>query len=193
MPMKFSSDAGAGYIRSTSGKLDMYNNSSFNAASNSSIVNAGQILQTVSMRYDTRSTWSVPTTPIIVSDMNISITPKFSTSKIFVMYSVSYEIAENNVWRLGRNGTEIVRNTLDANPWSGWGMVQYDSDNNSTPFTNTYWYIDTPGTTALTTYNLMIVSANGGAQTLYMNRTIGSAGQDFYEAAVSFAMLQEIA
>lgn len=193
MSLKFSSDAGTGYIKSTTGKLDMYNSSSFNAAINSSIVNSGQVLQTVSMRYDTRSTWNIPTTPTIITDMNISITPKFSTSKILVMYMLSYEVAENNVWRLGRNGTEIVRNSLDSNPWSGWGMVQYDADNSSTPFTNTYWYIDTPGTTAATTYNLMIVSSNGGAQTLYMNRTISSAGQDSYEVAVSFAMLQELA
>lgn len=195
MAITFGSTASAGSISSSTGSVEMYNNSFFNSAATGNIVNSGQVLQTVWKRVDTKTSWSVTNSGNIITDMNISITPRYSTSKILVWFSPSYEITENATWRLGRNGSEIVRNSVyPSSIFSGWANVQYDSDNNSTPYTNTYWYIDSPNTTATTTYNLICgSSATGAVLTLFLNYTIGSTGTTNYEAGVSFAMLQEIA
>ena len=159
----------------------------------------GMVIGTQYKRVDNKSTYSFAKagqTGTFITDLNTSITPQFSTSKILVQMNLTFEVHHDTVFRLFRNvggvDTEIGRNTNDANYWSGIWLPGYDADNSSTPTTNHYMYYDSPGTTQPVTYKLMIQSAGVSASTFYLNRSISSAGQDCYEVAISQVVLQEI-
>lgn len=160
----------------------------------SNLMQAGAQVQTVIKRIDTMSTWTAPVgTNTIVSDFDLTITPKYSTSRILITYMISFEMFYNTVFRLGRNGVELVRNNTDANRWSGWVNPGYDVDDASTPRTNYYVWIDAPATTLATTYNLMVSSSDSAARTLAVNRPTQNWGSDNNEVGISYVMLQEIA
>lgn len=194
MSITFYSDSTGGTIQSSNGNIILDNGTTLTGTDVGSLRNTGRVVQTVYLRYDTKTTWSIPVSAnTIVTDMNITITPRYATSRILLCYMLSYEAHWDSVWRLGRNNVEIVRNSTDGNRWSGWANTQYDyGDNSSTPLTSYYMYVDSPGTTAATTYNLMIGGSGASAYTLYMNRTVSSAGQDSYEVGISNVIAQEI-
>ena len=158
------------------------------------VIDAGStILQTVFLRYDQRTTWSAPVSAsTIVSDLNLSITPMFATSRILITYMLSFEVHHDTVFRLGRNNVELVRNNTDGGRWSGWANPGYDQDTDSTPKTTIYMHIDSPATTSTITYNLMVGSSSAAAYTLCMNRNVGNVGSDDRETGISYVMLQEI-
>jgi len=159
----------------------------------------GMVIGTTYLRADNKSGWNFATagqTGTFITDLNSTITPQFSTSKILIQMNISFEVVQDTVFRLFRNvggiDTEIGRNINDANYWSGIWIPGYDGDNSSTPRTNHYFYYDTPGTTFPVTYKLMIQSSGSGASTFWLNRSISSAGQANYEVAISQVILQEI-
>lgn len=159
----------------------------------------GVPLQMTYLRYDTKTGYSIPTagtTGTIITDLNTSITPRRTTSKVLITYCIAYEISENFIFKLYRNNggsnTEIGTNSTDANYWSGLWLCGYDADTNSTPRTQTMMYLDSPATTNTCTYQLMVQSSGSGASTFYLNRAFSSAGQSVYEVAISQVFLQEI-
>ena len=155
----------------------------------------GQVVTSV---YTGKTTYSVLASPDVGTYMTVldtAITPTATNSKIRVELNISYECDWNSVFRVSRsiNGgaeTEVVRND-DSNYWSGWGLIPYDNNNASTPVTNHYICFDSPNTTEEVEYHFMIQSSNV-AMTLYLNRTVASAGAAAYENAVSQAILTEI-
>jgi hypothetical protein len=164
------------------------------AVADPSLMSAGAVIQTVTKRIDTYSAWTAPVgTNTIVTDFDMIITPKYSTSRVLITYMISFEMHQDTVFRLGRNNVEIVRNNTDANRWSGWVNPGYDQDTASTPRTNYYVWIDSPATTAAVTYNLMVSSSDGNARTLFVNRNANGNGSDANEIGISYVMLQEIA
>ena len=165
----------------------------------------GMIVQTVNNRVDTKQavTFAAPViaTPLLINGSFITsldtiITPKYSTSKILVQMNLTYEVHWDTVFILYRDGNPIGRNTLDLNYWSGTWLPGHDADNASTPWTNHFMFLDSPGTTAATTYRLMIQSAGlagtQAARTFYLNRSYSSVGASIYEVAGSTVLLQEI-
>jgi len=155
--------------------------------------------QMVYVRADGKTTYSVATagqTGTYISDLNATITPRSSGSKILVNYCLCFECVHDTIFKLfrsiGGTDTEIGTNVNDANYWSGIWYPGYDADNSSTPRTNQMSYLDSPNTTSAITYKLMIQSAGTGAFTYYQNRPIGSAGQASYEVGISQVFLQEI-
>lgn len=159
----------------------------------------GVPLQMTYLRYDTKSTYSFATagqTGAIITDLNASITPRRSTSRILVTYCITYEVIHTSIFKLFRNtngaNTQIGNNATDSNYWSGLWVPGYDVDNNSTPRTSTLMFLDSPASTNTCTYQLMIQSAGSGATTFYLNRSVGSAGQASYNVGISQVFLQEI-
>ena len=196
MSISFQSNATFGSIKSSDG-ITLKSGSTLSAPTNGSgrIFNVdGTVVQTVSLRYDTKSSWSYPAGPtnVIVSDLNITITPKYATSKILLTYMLSYETQYNSVFRLGRNGTEFLRNSTDGNRWSGFANPGYEPDTASTPMTNTFMYMDYFPTLSSITYNLIVSSSDSGNGILYMNRAYSSAGANDYEVGISYVIAQEI-
>lgn len=155
-------------------------------------------LQCVSTVYTGKTTYSVATagqTGTYIAVLDTTITPTKTSSKVRVEFNMSFEVHHDTILRLykvvGGTTTEVRRNN-DGNYWSGFAYPGYDVDNNSTPRTNHYVYIDSPNTTSAITYRLMIQSGGVGAQTFYLNRTVGSTGAQNHENAISQCILTEI-
>lgn len=162
------------------------------------------LLQIVYNRSDTKVVYSSPVTGnnqagTEIAVLTTTIAPVEITNKIIIRLNITFETSaqENNIFRLVRSvpglpDVFIGNNTTDGGRWSGWGMHGYDADNNSTPVSNHYILIDTPGTKLPVTYKFLTASTIGTAGTLFLNRSIGAVGQDIFEVGISQVILQEI-
>jgi hypothetical protein len=132
----------------------------------------------------------------IIEPLSITISPLYSNSKIIVQWMVNGELHQDNVFRIFRNGSLAPngQNTEVSGRWVGYTSAFYDQNEDSTPSNWKILYIDTPNTTAPTTYQLAVGSSSSGAYTFYLNRTVASSdtGQDAYERMVSSAVAWEI-
>jgi hypothetical protein len=156
----------------------------------------GMIIQTIYKRVDSKDVVAFATAGqpgSFITSLDTTITPKFANSLILIQMCLTYEVHHDSVFRLYRGATPIGINVNDSNYWSGTWLPSYDVDNNSTARTNYFFYMDAPAATDATTYRLMIQSGGIGATSLFLNRTVASAGQDSYEVAISQIILQEIA
>lgn len=160
-----------------------------------SIYAPGMIIQTVYKRVDTKAVVAFATagqTGSFITDLDTVFTPKFANSLIHIQMCLTYEVHWDSVFRLYRGATAIGINANDSNYWSGTWLPSHDGDNASTPHTKHFFYMDAPGSTAAITYRLMIQSGGIGATSLYLNRSVASAGQQNYEVAISQIIIQEI-
>ena len=95
-----------------------------------------------------------------------------------------------NPGREGAGGYDV--NRTDINRWIGTWIPGYDTDTSSTPFTRTFMFVDPSENTLQRTYRLYVSSSDSAARTLYMNRTVNSAGTTNYEVGITSVMIQEI-
>lgn len=188
------------YKTGGSGSITIPTNNSISGIDAGSIRAPGMVINHAYTRSDNKVSYSIPTagsTGNFITDLNVTITPKYSTSKMLITYCIGFECVNDTIFRLFRNvggvDTEIGRNANDGNYWAGAFHPGYDADNASTPRTNTYFYLDTAGTTSAITYKLMIQSAGTGATTFWLNRPLNSAGAANYEVGISQVIVQEIA
>jgi hypothetical protein len=72
------------------------------------------------------------------------------------------------------------------------GDTFYDQDTGSTPTCSLLTYYDVPGNTNARFYEPVFGSNDGGTRTFFINRTVGSAGQNNHENGVSFGRITEI-
>lgn len=162
----------------------------------------GSVVQVQTKRLDSPITYSVTgnTTSVEITDLRVSITPKFSTSLLFFNFQVHGELSGTHelMFTVHKNGTVPTGTYSGQNSyqgtqtWSGIAMaLPYESDYSSTPFTQSFQYHDVPGVTSTLTYAPGL--RGNSAQTYYLNRTVGSAGTTSYETGVSFATVWEIA
>jgi len=130
-----------------------------------------------------------------ITPLDITITPKFSNSKIFVQWVINCELHHDQVYRVYRGSTLIGYNTNNSSRWSGATPAHYDADHSSTMNSDTVVWVDTPNTTSAVTYRVYCQSSNGNTQWYALNKTINGAstGQDSYEIAVSYKSAMEIA
>jgi len=131
-----------------------------------------------------------------VTPLDVTITPKFSNSKIFVQWVINFEAHQDMVFRVYRGSTLIGYNTsIIGNRWNGVATPNYDRNESSTPEQSTISWIDSPNTTSAVTYRVYVQSSSTGSYPFYLNRTYGSSntGQDAYERMVSYKSAMEIA
>ena len=157
-------------------------------------VSAGKILQVVNTLTSSTASYLASNDNIgtNISPINTTITPSATSSKVWITITITFEVNHDTVFELYRNSTVIGRNTASSSRWSGTFLPGYDTNTDSTPSTNTYTYLDSPSTTDAITYKLNVHSSNGSNHTLYLNRSISSAGQDSYEIATSSMTLMEV-
>lgn len=186
--------------RSGAGVISVKTGNALKGVDAGSISAPGMVIAQSYVRSDARSAYSIPAAGSLgsfITDLNINITPKFSTSAILINYCIGFECVNDTIFRLFRNvggvDTEVGRNVNDPNYWSGIWHPGYDADNASTPRTNQYFYLDYPATVSQITYKLMIQSAGTGATTFYLNRAMNAVGQANYEVGISQVICQEIA
>jgi hypothetical protein len=137
-----------------------------------------------------------------MTDLRVSITPKRASSLIVCQFQVHSEGASTHdyILRVFKNGavptgTYAGYNTAAGDQhWSGIAMpLPYETDYNSTPFTQNFMYYDFPNSTSTVTYAPGVKNTNGASYVYYVNRTVGSTGTTNYENGVSLSIAWEIA
>ena len=143
-----------------------------------------------------RSTWGVAASGgTVITPMRVTVTPKFSTSKILIQWMLNIESQNDMVFRIYKNGAQATNGTnpTDSNYWTGLLSAEYDNDNNSTPSNYYIQFIDNAvGSTGSTYYDIVAFSSGGAAGTVCLNRTFG-ASQPVYEITASSAIIMEVA
>ena len=148
----------------------------------------GGILQVLSTtKVDAFSTTSASLTDI--TGLAVSITPSFSTSKVFVVASVMVGHTTTNVQfdlDIARDGTAVSASTAGSsrNAMSGARDVSNDS---ATAMSASVQFLDSPSSTSALTYSLRINRGSSG--TVHVNRR--STAADF--GYVSTITVMEVA
>lgn len=162
----------------------------------------GTVVQVKTVRTEARNTYSAPTTGdgTTVTDLNLTITPKFSNSLLIAQWMFNGELHHDSVILVHRNGSLITTSgeagfnaTAGNSRWSGFSPVPYDTDVASTPQNMFIQYFSTAGSTSSMTFAPAVRGSGGTAYTFYLNRAASSAGADVYEVSVSTGIIWEIA
>jgi len=169
------------------------------------LYSSGMVVQTQYVRTNNRTQYSLPGTGdgTTITDLNITVTPKFSTSLLIMQWMVNCEIsvaAWDTVFLIHRNnllvtqaGYQGFNNIVGNQRWSGIAPGMYDNNNDSTMANYFLQYAIPAGSTSSQTFAPAARSSNASARVLFLNRTITSTGQDSYEVAVSSGVLWEVA
>jgi hypothetical protein len=152
---------------------------------------SGSVLQVVSVaKTDTFSTTS--TTFTDVTNLSVTITPKFSSSKILIIcqLTVSATAAVYSIHpRLMRNSTPIF--VSDAAGSRQQAITMYEgAPASGVPIAINY--LDSPATTSATTYKIQ-VRTNNSSYNAYVNRTVGDNDEAAFARGVSSITVMEIA
>jgi len=156
----------------------------------------GTVANVVMVQTREQATYSAPTTGngTVITPLNLVITPKKAGNRIILEWIVNGEMAFNVVYIVTRNGILLAETTnATNNRWACITAQPYDTDNHSTPDNAVVKIIDMNSLDVETTYELRVRSShNINAYTLYLNRTVDSAGQDCWEACLSVGTATEI-
>ncbi len=188
-----------------SGLVNPAGTGAVSVAAGHTIRQPGMIVQTVYVRTDARTTYAsaISGNGTTVTDLNITITPKFASSLLLITWMINGEFgtaAWDNVWLIHKDSALITTpgytgyNSQGGNSrWSGFVGGQYDNNASTTPENYRIQYFIPAFDTASQTFAPAVRSASGTAHTLYLNRSVSGAGQDDYEVTISTGIIQEIA
>lgn len=173
-----------------------------NIAAGNSLIIPGSVIQTVYIRTDARSTYSSINSGngVTVTDLNITITPRLSTSRLIMQWMINGEMHQDNTFLIHRNGSLITDtgvtgfNSAVGNiRSSGYASGFYDQNEDSTPSNWFIQYSIISGSTSSVTYAPAVRSSSGGNYTFAINRTIAASTGDSYESMVSTGVCWEVA
>ena len=152
---------------------------------------SSKVLQVVSTAL-TSTFSSSSTTYVDVTGLSVSITPKFSTSKILVRIDISTSSTSMGIFQIVRGSTPIAigdsgggshtQSTTEPLQWTG-------SNGDRGTYGGMTW-LDQPATTSATTYK---VQGYGDAGTWYLNRTASDSNAIYGPRSVSTITVMEIA
>jgi len=161
----------------------------------------GFVSQFKSIQTSAKTTYSaaVSGNGTAVTDLNITITPKFATSLIILTWMINGEMHYNTSWTVLQDGALITNVAYPAYNrelgnvrYSGLMATTYDLNESSTPFNGYLQYAVIAGSTASRTYAPAVRASGATAYTLYLHRTIASTGADNQEQSVSTGQAMEI-
>ena len=151
------------------------NNNTITVPSGHKIYEPGSVVQVLYATSGYTNQTITSTTPVALSGMSITITPKFATSRIVIQAAVNASwtyVSSIHVFRNGSTlGTSHANNSQTGGSTSIW--TRYDNVlDQSTGSVITYplLFSDVPGTTSALTYDLRANSGwAGGSNTFYFN------------------------
>ena len=115
------------------------------------------------VQQQTNTQFSTTSNPYVDTGFAASITPKFSSSKIYVIAGLNmYNNATNGV-----SSTTLYRGSSRISDSATYGHAYGYSNSGSHVQHHTFTYLDSPNTTSSTEYKIYISCATNGG-TLYM-------------------------
>ena len=164
------------------------------------LASTGSIVQCVTVRTDTRASFSAPNSGggTRITQLNLTITPRHSSNIIICKWMINGEFNnENAVFTVHQNNSLLStgKNADSNSRWSGAAVSVYDRNNSSTPQNTTIFWSGTAGSTSSRSYRPAVRSSNSANRTFRMNRcwSSGNNGQNAYEITVSSGVCWEIA
>ena len=154
----------------------------------------GLVAQVATLQTRTQATYTAPNSGDggELTELNMVMTPKDAGNKVILEWHFNGEVHHDTVWIVTRDDVQLANTTDDDDHrWAGVSS-QHDSNNSSTPDNAIIRIIDEDCLATETTYKLLCRSSTGSTHTVYLNRTIGSAGQDSYEAGLSSCVATEV-
>ena len=133
-----------------------------------------------------------------ITGMSVSITPKFSTSKILVEVHITYggELNMYGQMRLVRNpGDQTVGGStaVTGNQRVGtFGVATTNSNDQYKVRTASCKILDSPATTSALTYKLQVASTNTGGVNFYLNRPSNNDNQQYIIGGSSTITVMEV-
>ena len=130
------------------------------------------------------------------SHISVTITPKFSNSKILLSTNIFFEgnnVLHSYLWAFHRDSTKLSQ-AAAGNRRVGiqvTGAGYYANDQDSTPDIATYQYYDSPNSTSAITYSASFVNNNSNA-IIYLNKSKTDSDSVGYERGMSIITAQEI-
>ena len=129
-----------------------------------------------------------------VTDLNTTITPKFNTSKIFIMVCIgqwdSNGSDQRGGLRLLRDSTAICIGDADSNRTRTTVTTVGSNSNTDTNGGTHIHFMDSPSTTSAVTYKVQ--SMTEGSYTTYINRSASDADSSSISRSASTVTLMEI-
>jgi len=164
------------------------------------IINPGSIIQYLPVRTNAFNTYGSATTGdgTRITDLDLIITPKLASSTLIMQWMVNCEVNQDTVFLIHKNNILITaenyegRNSVGNQGYIGYSLTNYDVDTASTMSNYFIQYAIPAFSTDTQTFSLAVRSSSATAQTFYLNRTAGSAGQAQYENAVSLGTIMEV-
>ena len=152
----------------------------------------GCVLQTKSMVY-TNNDQSASGTTFTDTGLTVTITPKYATSKIYVMSHVSMGATNGYRFalRLVRGSTNILLGDQSGNR-SRATVSHQGSGGNIIDQTLPIFFLDSPATTNATTYKIQAAAEQAGG-TWYMNRGGAASDNSTVYVATSSLSVMEVA
>lgn len=159
----------------------------------------GTVLQVVSTTMTDTQTITTQNSWTAITNLQATITPKSSSSKVFVSVVISYGGSSNlyAAARLVRGSTAIGIGDAASTRTRGSATLSADNDDSSGAaklLSSSIQFLDSPATTSATTYKVEAWNDNviNGA-TLAINRTSNDSTNSFYVRGISTMTLMEIA
>jgi hypothetical protein len=152
-----------------------------------------QVVQTVKTSTYTSSNTSGT---FEVTGMNASITPKASSSKVLIIFSLNCDNQKDNSqggFRIYRNGAHL---TAASAPSAGNRYIcntdfGANANRDQSGMNRNFFYLDSPNTTSSRTYSLYIYKVTGDRW--YLNRGQQDANQNDDPRMISTCTLMEVA
>jgi len=155
----------------------------------------GKILQIQSTLYDTATTQSLTgQTDTAVSNLNVTITPSSTSSKILLLGRLFFENSytyNDVVLFFLRGSTKINSGQTAGSRTTGIASNSINAqDSASTPDTVSLYTLDSPNSSSAITYHIGINSYGSG--TLHINSTISTTDGANYERGSSEIIAMEV-
>lgn len=161
----------------------------------------GRVVQVITARTDTiTSFYQAPNSNgTTISELNLTITPRYSSSLLLMQWMINGETGNDNVFLIHQNGSLITTAGYEGyngnagnQRWSGYVCMYYDANDDSTG-TNYYIQYAIPATDLnQRTYAPAVRNSGPNASIWTLNRVYSSRGANDYEIMVSTGMIMEI-
>ena len=122
---------------------------------------AGHVIQLVTNEYSTTTTISGST--YVDSGLTCQITPKFSTSKIFIQCNMQFRVRHPSVdsgggWKIFRDSTEVKASAVN------YAIYVYEESSGGIDWRGwqAWNFLDSPSTTSQITYKVQLSKYGGG-------------------------------
>ncbi len=131
------------------------------------------------------------------SHVSAAITPSATSSKILIQVCVFYEpsVSEQEVlWDIYRDSTKLGSPKVGSRRGgiASASINHVNTNNDSTPESRNYWFVDSPNSTSAITYAASFNTSQTSGS-LHLNRTVTDTNSASFERGVSSIILMEIA